>query len=175
MDHLLSVMALAKECSLTTYAWASDPGIQNQPNWFHRNHHQGIIMINRLPTSNNQNGAKPTPTKAVQRESVGLLPPVSPPTAYTYLGRKSEGRPETNRQALTWDATKRHYILLGLCPRCAAQAAWGHQQGFAKVNPPCFACLPVVLTFPVNEHGEWRSNSPRRGASLSTMLTALRA
>jgi hypothetical protein len=132
-------------------------------------------MINLLPTSNSRNGVKPTPTKVVHRESIGLLPTVSPPAAYGSPGPKSQGRPETIRQAQTWDATKRHYILLGLCLRCAAKAAWGHQQGFTKVNPPCFACLPVVLSFPVNEPGEWRSDSPRRGAPLSTVLAALRA
>ncbi len=140
-----------------------------------RNHHQGITMVNFLPTPNNHNGVKPTCANAIQRESFGLLPPASPVTACGSRRRKSQGRPETIWQARLWDATKRHYISLGLCPLCASQAAWGHQQGFTRVNPPCLACLPVVLTFPVNEPGEWRSNSPRRGAPFSAALTALRS
>lgn len=109
----------------------------------------------------------------IQRESIGLLPPIRPLADYGPRKPKSQGKPETPRQARSWDATKRHYRSLGLCGACAAQAAWGHQLGFTTVNPPCLVCLPVVLSFPVNEPGEWRSNSPRRGAPLSPVVSAL--
>lgn len=89
--------------------------------------------------------------------------------------RKSLLRPETLRQAQTWDKNKRHYLALGLCSVCAAQASWGHQQGFREIKPPCAGCLHVVMGFPVNEPGEWRSDSPRRSAPLSTLLTVTRS
>lgn len=79
--------------------------------------------------------------------------------------------PETIRQARTWVTTKGHYLELGLCSTCAAQAAYGHQLGFGRANPPCASCLPVILSLPVNELGEWRSSSPRRAdaGSVRTM------
>jgi hypothetical protein len=66
-------------------------------------------------------------------------------------------KPETLAQAQHWDRAKAFYVRAGLCLTCAAQAAWGHQQGFNHAKPPCPACLPVLLTFPRNERGEWRS------------------
>jgi hypothetical protein len=89
-------------------------------------------------------------------------------------GRRTSSRPETRRQAETWDRNKRHYVQLGLCSSCAAQAAWGHQLGFTEVNAPCSCCLHVVIGFPANEPGEWRSSSPRRGAPMSGGLASAR-
>jgi hypothetical protein len=85
--------------------------------------------------------------------------------------RSANDRPETNRQARTYQATKLHYQRLGLCRFCAAQAAWGHQIGFSKVKPPCHECQPLVDTFPVAVPGRWRSNSPRRGARFSSSVS----
>jgi hypothetical protein len=51
-----------------------------------------------------------------------------------------------------------------LCGRCAAQAAWGHQLGFSRIDPPCGVWEPLVDTFPVDKPGGWRSYSPRRGS-----------
>ena len=72
--------------------------------------------------------------------------------------------PESLRQAREWDENKRHYLRLGLCHRCAAQISFGHQngQGFTQIHPPCTDCLPVILTFPTNEVGEWRSSQRRQ-------------
>lgn len=64
--------------------------------------------------------------------------------------------PETKQQAQTWDLVKRNYRAAGLCHRCAAQAAWGHQCGFSVIEPPCAWCLPLVLDLPVNASGDWR-------------------
>jgi len=89
-------------------------------------------------------------------------------------GRRTSPRPETRRQAETWDRNKRHYVQLGLCSSCAAQAAWGHQLGFTEVIAPCSRCLHVVIGFPVNEPGEWRSSSPRRGAPMSAGFASTR-
>ena len=85
---------------------------------------------------------------------------------------KSKSRPandsvETLRQARSFDTHKRHYQGLGLCGRCAAQAAWGHKLGFSRIDPPCDDCQPLVDTFPVDKPGKWRSNSPRRGEKFS--------
>lgn len=79
-------------------------------------------------------------------------------------------RVETFWQAETFDANKRHYLGLGLCYTCAAQAAWGHQLGFSQIHEPCHACQPIVDRFPLAKQGKWRSNSPRSGAKLSTGL-----
>jgi hypothetical protein len=55
--------------------------------------------------------------------------------------------PETLRQAQRWDVVKLRYTDGGLCDRCAAQAAWGHQDnagGWNDLHPPCDRCAPVV-------------------------------
>lgn len=79
-------------------------------------------------------------------------------------------RVETLRQAQTFDYNKNHYVKLGLCSPCAAQAAWGHQLGFSKSKPPCQECRPLVACFPVKEASNWRSLSPRHGAKLPRQL-----
>lgn len=60
--------------------------------------------------------------------------------------------PETVRQAQRWDAIKLCYVDAGLCDRCAAQAAWGHQDnagGWDNLHPPCGRCKSVARGFPV--------------------------
>jgi hypothetical protein len=59
--------------------------------------------------------------------------------------RTPADRPETVRQARTWETVKGHYEDAGLDGGCAGQAAYGHQLGFAKVNPPCDHCSYIVL------------------------------
>ncbi|SKB44229.1 hypothetical protein SAMN05660473_00722 [Arthrobacter sp. 49Tsu3.1M3] len=84
--------------------------------------------------------------------------------------RRAQDRPETLWQARTFKTMKRHYERLGLCRVCAAQAAWGHQLGFSRINPPCHDCQPIIDTFPVDKPGLWRSRSPRRGAKFSSSI-----
>lgn len=72
-------------------------------------------------------------------------------------------------------ATKDHYVALGLCSVCAAQAAYGHQIGFIRTNAPCSSCLPLILALPVNEPGEWRSSSPRRSDASTLRRLRVRA
>lgn len=72
--------------------------------------------------------------------------------------------------AKEFDVCNNRYLDLGLCTRCAPQAAYGHQDGFANVKPPCAQCLPIILSFPTNESGEWRSYSRRLGRRLSPQL-----
>jgi len=60
--------------------------------------------------------------------------------------------PESMRQAQRWDVIKLRYKDAGLCDRCAAQAAWGHQDnagGWNDLHPPCDRCAPSVRGFPV--------------------------
>jgi hypothetical protein len=68
--------------------------------------------------------------------------------------------PETLRQAQRWDAIKLRYADAGLCDRCAAQAAWGHQDnagGWDDLHLPCDRCEPVVRGFPVpTTNSLWR-------------------
>lgn len=69
--------------------------------------------------------------------------------------RPPRERPETMIQARTWEVVKNRYLRAGLCLRCAAQAAWGHQCGFRLIHPPCEVCraleLPAEL---VERHGQ---------------------
>lgn len=89
------------------------------------------------------------------------------------MTRPTNDSVETLWQARSFDTNKRHYQGLGLCGPCAAQAAWGHQLGFSRIDPPCGVCQPLVDTFPVDKPGMWRSHSPRRGASFSSTIRPL--
>ena len=60
---------------------------------------------------------------------------------------------ETPRQARTFSTVKGHYLTLGLCSPCAAQAAFGHQLGFSRSKPPCNSCRAIIASFPVEELG----------------------
>jgi hypothetical protein len=80
-------------------------------------------------------------------------------------------RPETTSQALMWDEVKGRYLSAGLCHGCAAQAAWGHQIGFAGLEyQPCEICRGTVLPATVtNRHGsrgqEWLLRAALRGSA----------
>jgi len=64
--------------------------------------------------------------------------------------------PETLEQARVWAIVLSNYTRFGLCHTCASQAAWGHQNGFFTIKPPCVVCLPRVEQLPVSIG----SNSP---------------
>lgn len=70
--------------------------------------------------------------------------------------------PETLAQARRHDRNTARYLKLGLCRRCAPQAAWGHQLGFGRCNPPCEDCRPLVDTFPMEQINGWRSVPQKR-------------
>lgn len=80
-------------------------------------------------------------------------------------------QPETMHQATRWDRHAVRYAVAGLCRRCSAQAAWGHQLGFAQVQPPCAACAPAVASFPVAATGAWRK-LPNNGLSAAQLCIA---
>lgn len=65
--------------------------------------------------------------------------------------------PESVRQAQRHESVTNSYRLAGLCVRCAAQAAYGHQHGFSTVRRPCTACRSVVERFPVGKPNGWRA------------------
>ena len=64
-------------------------------------------------------------------------------------------RHETPRQARTWQEVYGWYDRAGLCPRCSAQGAWGHQLGFTNVKPPCNPCAVIVADFPAKVSNGW--------------------
>lgn len=66
-------------------------------------------------------------------------------------------RPETLGQAETWDKTRNHYSRFGLCDQCAAQAAWGHEDGWTAVRVPCPSCAERIAVLPVSQLNGWRS------------------
>lgn len=69
--------------------------------------------------------------------------------------KRQGDRPETMRQAHTWENVKRRYEAAGLCGGCAGQVAYGHQLGFAKINDPCPACRSVVIPGElIKRHGD---------------------
>ena len=90
--------------------------------------------------------------------------------------------PETLRQAQRWDAVKLRYTDAGLCDRCAAQAAWGHQNnagGWDDLRPPCDRCVTVVRGFPASTTNPlWRKferpqDHKRNSAALLTLGEAV--
>jgi hypothetical protein len=71
--------------------------------------------------------------------------------------------PETLAQAAEWERTKARYLGLGLCHKCAAQAAYGHQQhagGWSVINPPCSTCAAIVAQLPMETtNPAWRKSA----------------
>jgi hypothetical protein len=71
--------------------------------------------------------------------------------------------PETLAQAAEWERAKARYLGLGLCHKCAAQAAYGHQQhagGWSAINPPCSTCAAVVAQLPIETtNPAWRKSA----------------
>lgn len=105
------------------------------------------------------------------------------PLALTDIGAFKAGRvdpPETMRQAQRWDSAFTRYARADLCARCASQAAWGGQIGYARVHAPCKTCAPIVADFPGAEHvNGWRSwpemtvhHRPRGDSGAARALTA---
>lgn len=79
-------------------------------------------------------------------------------------------KPETQAQADAWGQVCRLAEKAGLCPRCAAQLAWGAQEGsggFSSIHSPCAPCTIVMLEWPVVRANGWRT--PR--GKLSTAAT----
>lgn len=72
--------------------------------------------------------------------------------------QKAQSGPESKAQARAFDRKRRRYRRVGLCHACSAQAAWGHQCGFQKINDPCAECLPIVAAFPTDgpRDSKWR-------------------
>lgn len=64
---------------------------------------------------------------------------------------------EALRLVPRWDQVKAQYVNHGLCSLCAAQAAWGHQDGFRRIMPPCDECFSIIVRLPGKGAGDWRS------------------
>jgi len=73
--------------------------------------------------------------------------------------RKGSGvsEPETDSQAMLWEMTCSLAADYGLCRTCAAQLAWGHQNGFSTVHAPCANCAHIVATLPTLKVNGWRT------------------
>lgn len=83
-----------------------------------------------------------------------------------------QDKPESLSQAREFDKTRNHYRRLGLCTRCAPQAAYGHADGFTSVRPPCPECAGVVTAMPQKEAGHWRSHGRRMGRAVPQNCTS---
>lgn len=69
-------------------------------------------------------------------------------------------KPETQGQADAWQQVCRLAERAGLCSRCAAQFAWGAQEGsggFSSIHAPCAPCTIVMLDWPVVRANGWRT------------------
>jgi hypothetical protein len=73
-------------------------------------------------------------------------------------------KPETIRQAQTWETVKGHYLEEGLCEKDAAQAAWGHQNGFTQIKDPCEDCQKIKLSIKLIDHHGIRGQRWLKGA-----------
>ena len=71
-------------------------------------------------------------------------------------------------QAQVWQRMKSLYLRLRLCEVCAAQAAWGHQNGFSTIHPPCEDCQPIVNKLPIWKPGPWKAIKNRGAAAEAT-------
>lgn len=91
-----------------------------------------------IPAESNRSGASTRPAEVPER---------SP--------SKASWSHETPRQAEKWQRVYRWYDRAGLCPRCSAQGAWGHQLGFSNVKPPCLPCSVIVVEFPSPATNGW--------------------
>lgn len=86
-------------------------------------------------------------------------------------------RPETLAQARTFDRVVALAVEHGLCHRCAAAIAWGHQNGFATLHPPCSSasCAAALRRLPVSKPNGWRtvagSASDRRSWAALNVVT----
>ncbi|MDQ3222020.1 MAG: hypothetical protein M3Q75_00855, partial [Gemmatimonadota bacterium] len=76
---------------------------------------------------------------------------------YDRIKKRRKDKPETLGQAWAWETVNGKYRSAGLCPVCASQAAWGHQNGFDTVHPPCAACAPIVAALPHELVPPWRT------------------
>lgn len=82
-------------------------------------------------------------------------------------------RPETMRQARTWEIVKNRYRKLGLCYRCACQAAWGHQIGFSRIEAPCPGCAETLASFPDDAGNGWRKHANIQKHEMTVGLATL--
>jgi hypothetical protein len=68
---------------------------------------------------------------------------------------------ETLAQAILWEKVKRRYLAAGLCHKCAAQAAYGHEYGsggWNAIHPPCASCAQLVAMLPyATRNPQWRA------------------
>lgn len=78
-------------------------------------------------------------------------------------------RPESLTEARRWERYRSEFDALGLCGRCACQAAYGVQVGWSHVHPPCDRCRPVLAVFTRAGPNGWRIPTPteRRTAKAS--------
>ena len=70
---------------------------------------------------------------------------------------RAQHPPETPGQAASWERVRANASEAGLCTQCAGQLAWGTQNGFATVKPPCERCAPIVAQWPQARLSGWRT------------------
>lgn len=96
-------------------------------------------------------------------------------TRYERIRARGKDRPESPGQARCWETVRGKYVAAGLCSGCAAQAAWGHQNGFANIAPPCSGCAPVVTGFdrPAGLDSPWRRAGRGTGGAVRVPHSAV--
>lgn len=64
--------------------------------------------------------------------------------------------PETQPQAAQWQTVCWSAEVVGLCPSCAAQLAWGVMSDFSRVRPPCAGCQTRMSGWTLEQANGWR-------------------
>lgn len=79
-------------------------------------------------------------------------------------------RPETIGEARNFERVKNNALRFGFCAACASQLAWGHQNGFGSLRPPCADCAAMSRALPAVKPNGWRTVAG--GAALSSSWAA---
>lgn len=109
-----------------------------------RQHRRGDRRGHRGPAARSR-GDEGVPRRARRRDGAGMSAP----------------KPETASQAAAHGRVLALAVEAGLCRPCASALAWGVQNGFATVHPPCEVCAPLVASWPVARLSGWRTPAGR--------------
>jgi hypothetical protein len=76
-------------------------------------------------------------------------------------------RPETMNEARSFETVKTHAVEYGLCIHCSSRLAWGHQNGFRELEPPCKEDFEKIQQLPVEKQNGWKTVAGRAAAGSS--------
>ncbi len=80
---------------------------------------------------------------------------------------EKKNRPETLNEARSFESVKNNALAFGLCLHCSSRLAWGHQNGFSQLEPPCEEDSSLVETLPAKKQNGWSTVAGRASSSSS--------